>query len=202
MLNLRNLMLGGLERLRYVNRYSTFKVTHYENIAEHSFYCAIYALAIARWVDLEKPELKINLESVLCRALLHDIEEAATGDVPRHFKYSSEKLRKTMDEAAIIGCQRIIRPIWEETDEAYFWIDLWKSAKDDTCEGRILEFADYLSALAYIWEELNTGNVFFKEHLETTNVYAQLFQASEYNFLRSLVNQADILISEIMAYAK
>ena len=200
MLSIRNLLTGGLERLRYVNRYSTNRVTHLENVAEHSFYCAFYAFSIATWVVKYKPHLELDMELVLTRALLHDVEEAATGDVPRSFKYSTLVLQDIMRTASSIGCQQILSPLWEDASITHLWKEHWNNAKDNTIEGKVLEFADFLSALAYIWQELDTGNTFFLEHMEVTHTYFKMFKEDGYRFLSPLIEQAEKIIEEIVDY--
>ena len=47
-LDLKELLLGDPNRLRYVQRYSTSMVIHRENVAEHSYYVALYGRYLCR----------------------------------------------------------------------------------------------------------------------------------------------------------
>ena len=83
--------------------------------------------------------------------------------------------------------------------EAGVLCSAWENAKDESYEGRIVAFADFLSVLAYITEELRSSNATMREHLISMREYYQKFCAPEFNFIRPLVQQAgDILHREVL----
>jgi 5'-deoxynucleotidase len=66
--------------LSFVERWNFHPRIHKENVAEHSFWVAFYAMLI---MDMEAKVTIIDDRLwVLEAALLHDLEEAATGDCP------------------------------------------------------------------------------------------------------------------------
>ena len=200
MLNLKEMLIGMPTRLRYVDRFSTCRVIKKESVAEHCFFVALYSLFIAEWCDNQGTlSAPVNISGILANALLHDIDEAATGDVPRFFKYSDPALKTHLDEVAAKGVRQIAKKLWDEGDAISWIMCCWKNAKSNTPEGRILEFADFLSVLSYSWEEVRQSNVIMKEHLTDMAAYYQRFTTEDFDFLRPLINDArTILFEEIL----
>lgn len=201
MLNLREMLIGMPTRLRYVDRFSTCRVIKKESVAEHCFFVALYCLFISWWCRTNGRLALLNTAEILARALLHDLDEAATGDVPRFFKYSDASLKIHLDEVASKGVHMIAEKLWgKNTLGVVGDIEFhWKNAKNDTPEGRILEFADFLSVLSYSWEEVRQSNVIMGEHLTDMAAYYQRFTAHEFDFLRPLIEEAKtILFEEIL----
>lgn len=192
------MLIGMPTRLRYVNRFSTCRVIKQESVAEHCYFVALYSLFIM-WSCWDNNKLKLNEYRILSRALLHDLDEAATGDVPRFFKYSDPALKQHLDEVAQKGVHQIAKKLWNDSSTTFAVIDVWKNAKDDTYEGRILEFADFLSVLSYSWEEVRQSNIIMKEHLTDMVGYYQRFTTKDFDFLRPLIEDARaILFEEIL----
>lgn len=199
MLNLRELLIGMPVRLRYVNRFSTCRVLKSESVAEHCFFVGFYALMIAEWCRFEASSLSLNLGEILTRALVHDLDEAATGDVPRFFKYSDPELKVHLDVVAERGVDSITSKLWESDGVRRGILFNWKQAKNDTPEGRIIEFADFLSVLSYIYEEVRSSNSIMKEHIYGMVGYYKNFEGHEFNFIRPLIEDArKILFDEIL----
>lgn len=199
MLSLKEMLIGMPVRLRYVDRFSTCRVLKKESVAEHSFYVAFYCLMIAWWCDNYTEKADLNVAELLTKALLHDLDEAATGDVPRFFKYSDPILKQHLDEVAQKGVQLIAKMLWDNATAISDIEFCWKQAKNDTPEGRILEFADFLSVLSYIWEEMRSSNLIMPEHLHGMREYYDKFTTKDFDFLRPLVEDARaILFEEIM----
>ena len=203
MLNLKEMLIGMPVRLRYVDRFSTCRVIRKESVAEHSFYVAFYSLMIAWWVENNHQGFglgaPLNTTELLTKALLHDIDEAATGDIPRFFKYSDSALKDHLDVVALQGVTMIAEKLWAEPSAvAEFTFD-WKEAKCDTPEGRILEFADFLSVLLYAAEEIRSSNFTMREHLQSMVEYYEKFTTKDFDFIQPLVEEArKILFGEVL----
>ena len=199
MLSIKELLIGMPVRLRYVDRFSTCRVMKKESVAEHSFYVAFYSLMITWWCTDQDVPVKLNEYKILSRALLHDIDEAATGDVPRFFKYSDTALKNHLDEVAQKGVAQIAEKLWQAQSGVYAITDIWKNAKDNTIEGKILEFADFLSVLSYAAEEIRSSNFTMREHLTSMVEYYEKFTTEDFNFIRPLIEEARaILFEEIL----
>lgn len=130
-----------------------------ENVAEHSFHVAMYAMILA---DLEKKfGNKVDVERVLRASLIHDLEEALTGDILHDFKYSDPKVSRAIKNLASDFYSKIVSNLPKELAVEYS--DIWKNQKDfSKIEGRIVFAADRLEALSYATEEFSLGNKMFK----------------------------------------
>jgi 5'-deoxynucleotidase YfbR-like HD superfamily hydrolase len=193
--NLRELMTGILTRTRYVHRWSTFHTLHKESVAEHSFFVAFYVLVIGSWLNQDR--IRINLDMVLQRALVHDLDEAYSGDFIRSFKHSSPELKQALDDAA----QSFHRKICEAVVDGIVAADMhhsWQVAKDETMEGRLLAFCDFLSVASYAVLERMAGNTHISQESTHLLEYAQTFFTEDFDFLSPLTVQAYELIQEVM----
>jgi len=75
---------------------------------------------------------------------------------------------------------------------------MWKEAKDDTEEGRIIEFCDFISVLGFLLQEgIGSGNKTIERHVADMGKYFSKFQLEEYNFIRPLVEQACLIMGEV-----
>lgn len=197
-LDVREMLGGDIARLRYIKRFSTCRTVSTETVAEHTAYVVIYSALIARWV-IENTDQEVLLGMLLTRAALHDVEEARTGDFPRTFKHRTQELREAVEVAARIEAEDIFKQITDDTDVQKDLLNAWASAKDNTVEGRILEFADFLSALAFVVEEKKVGNFCLSQHTGTFTQYLAKFNHEDYQFLAPLVRQAKQLVVEVLA---
>lgn len=147
------MLSGSVHRLSHVNRYSSIPVIRKENVAEHTFWVAFYSLLIAK--DIEKTQLGarvVNFDRLLSRSLLHDIDESHTGDFLRTVKYATPEMKQALDKVSVKMVERLERELGTDIREA------WSTAKDETLEGAIVEVADFACVVAYVSEEVTTGN--------------------------------------------
>jgi len=140
----------------------------------------------------------IDVGLALSKALMHDIEEARTGDLPRFFKHSNKSLHEAIDRQGTMECEFILSRILGESigPNRIKFHSLWRDAKDDTLEGRIVSFADFLSCVSYVSEELRSSNSTMKEHLVSFTNYMEVYKDSRYEFLRPLIEEAFELCEE------
>lgn len=151
-LDIKNLLLGSIQHLAHVNRYTSYPVSRRENVAEHTCFVSLYCLLIGE--DLEcNVSIDINWRKLLKSALLHDLDEALTGDFLRSVKYGTPGLKKALDTASV----RVVEGMESELNLTGI-LDTWKSAKDDSLEGSILAIADFLAVASYVVNEIWTGN--------------------------------------------
>lgn len=112
-----------------------------ESIADHVFGVAFVAMILAdRAVTLG---LSVSVEKVLRMALLHDISEARTGDLPSTIKpyFSGDTLKQADEQAA----REILQPLGT-TGENY--LALWHEYETRTSlEARIVKAADKIDLL-------------------------------------------------------
>lgn len=194
-LYIRELLAGGPAKLRWVYRYSGCRVRHPESVAEHSYFVALYGLLIAEWCE-EHDEF-VSKASVMEKAILHDLEEARTGDFPRNFKHSTPAMKSMLDDAGAIGFQQLIRMVVGDKDAQKF-TRKWADAKDESKEGRIVEFADFLSVLGFLlMEGAGEGNQAVHIHVADMTGYFRGFANPKFDFIRPLVDQAGEIMKEV-----
>lgn len=197
-MDLRKLLTGDLNRLHYAQRYGTSLVLHPENVAEHSFYVGLYCFFIYRWCKQGHPCPEISLEKLLTRALVHDLDEAWSGDLPRPFKHSDPELRRMLESVVsrflYAGVQEVL-PGSTGGDV----IQAWSRGKDDSYEGLILTFADFLAFVSHMAVESSFTNVTMSIHEEETRKYLAIFDDCKFNFIRPLVQEAQRITREILA---
>lgn len=150
-MNIRAMLTGGIQRLAHADRYSTYHVNRDENVAEHTAFVSLYCMLIGK--SLEKHDVGINWEKLLQSALLHDIDEALTGDFLRSVKYKTPGLKKLLDDAAASAVESM-----ENELEVESLFRTWKECKDQSLEGSILQVADFLGVASYVIGEYYSGN--------------------------------------------
>lgn len=124
-----------------------------ESVAGHSYGVAFICMVLAQQIDHP-----FNMERLLSMAILHDLPEAITTDIPSPVKRFMPK-----QDGEPIKTQ-IERNAWREmTENLPFqeaWLALWEDGvQRETAEGKLLKDADqldmYLQAMRY---EQQTGN--------------------------------------------
>jgi 5'-deoxynucleotidase YfbR-like HD superfamily hydrolase len=67
-----------LRDMSFVPRWTIVRTIKGQNVAEHSYYVAVYAMQIGDHLGLDEESMCLLLRA----ALLHDVEETFTGDIP------------------------------------------------------------------------------------------------------------------------
>jgi 5'-deoxynucleotidase YfbR-like HD superfamily hydrolase len=196
-LSLKELLNGSSVQLRYVKRYAIFNCINPESVAEHSFYTVLYCLFVGEWAREHGTSLDIG--KLLTRAVLHDLEEARTGDILRMFKHRSASLTKAINRVGEEELADALSAIViEDTDSvAPSLVAEWKWAKDSTPEGRVMAFADFLSVLSYLMQELQFTNESRVPRTDEFRQYLGTFYHPSFEFIRPLINQACSIIHEL-----
>ena len=146
---------GPWLRLAHIDRYSSIPVLKKESVAEHSFFTALYAYVLAL-------QTGANVNDVLARAVVHDLDEALTGDFIRPFKYSSPDLKKILHESVDYALTRALAGY----SIGHIIKLKWCKAKDDSLEGQIVHLADLWSVVVYARREYILGNNFARSILD------------------------------------
>jgi 5'-deoxynucleotidase YfbR-like HD superfamily hydrolase len=149
-LNVAELLEGPVRRLASVWRYAALRVSRAENVAEHSFYVALYALALAR--DLRRRGTDLDEVRVLRGALCHDLDESISGDLTRPYIAAIPGLRETLDAANARFVRGLARGLGFDAERD------WGVQRERTLEGEVVAVADVLEIVAYIGAEVRAGN--------------------------------------------
>lgn len=142
-------------RLTSIKRFAALKLDREYSAATHSFRVAILAMMIADDYNNHNPTTPINVEEVLRKALLHDLEEAFIGDIPTPAKKMLAEFNEAYDKLA----EKVMKEeILASCPEPEMYFGIWKDQKTgDT--GEIIKLADTLEALCTTFYELKRGNV-------------------------------------------
>ena len=88
--------IQAVRTLRSIKRCGTFYTAQPQNVAEHSYFTALFAMLLCRqccypliWISFER--------DVIAAALFHDLGEAVTGDVRWQIKQSNSTLATLED---------------------------------------------------------------------------------------------------------
>ena len=129
--------------IRYVNR-NRIKD---EDLAQHSYSVAYYCFQIAKEFNI--PDSIRN--EAIAMAIIHDIGEVFTSDLPHDVKYENPELKTLCDQLE----RRYITTELPEVSE------LWNKLEDKehpTLSGAMVKLGDSLSVNAYVDREIELGN--------------------------------------------
>ena len=160
-----------IRSLMTVGRFSVYKCHFREDVAQHSYYTTLYAMVLA---DLErKLGTTVDVERLLRMAVLHDAEEARTGDVHHPFKHQDIAFAEELDNRAFEWFRNLLGGLPRDMAEEY--IALRKAVRDiSTVEASILKAADKIEALLWAYEEYLLGNVHVRKALIVEDITSKL----------------------------
>lgn len=168
-------MFMNYRRMRNIRRCNTFPVVNAIDVAQHSYYVAMLAMAFSdeynTWaeehnlefhpLDDENQYVLLNTEVVLRKSLLHDTEESITSDIPWNIKHMNKDVHKLLEDAIN---QRIDKA-YEGTRTMELYHKMGKECKDGF-EGQVVDLADMTELAIYCYEELAMGNHYMKSMLD------------------------------------
>lgn len=199
-LNMRELLIGDFTRMAHVYRFSTVLCMKRESSAEHTFFTSWISFVISHYV--KQKGMHVSLGEVLTKCLVHDLEECRTGDINRLFKYSSHELRQAIDRSAYVMLGQTLDKMFDQDNEMTFEKSVlhhWRTSKDDTVEGRIVKFADFLSVLSYMWAEVRFSNQTMFRYHDDVAAYAAEFNDPSFDFIRELVVDAQEIVEKVLS---
>lgn len=187
-LDLKEMVAGIGNQLRYVDRYATCRRNHKENVAEHQFYTAFYTLLIGQHLRAAGREFDTGMAVV--KALIHDVEEHYTGDVVRPVKHANADTQKGFEKTGSDFTEKFFKALTKDKVISHWLFATWRNAKDRSDEGCVVKFADFLSVLAYLDQEVRSGNLLVMSNVIQLKAYREKFAGEEFSFIRPLVEQA------------
>jgi putative hydrolase of HD superfamily len=155
--------LVSIRSLMTVGRFSVYKCHLREDVAQHSYFTALYAMILA---DLERQKgTKVEIERILRMSLLHDAEEARTGDIHHPFKHQDRAFAETLNTSALEWFKNLMSGLPESLTHEY--VRLRRECEDTaSLEGSIVKAADKIEALLWAYEEYLLGN----EHVRRARI--------------------------------
>ena len=161
----------GIRSLMTVGRFSVYKCHFREDVAQHSYFTALYAMVLA---DLERRKgTKVDIERLMRMAILHDAEEARTGDIHHPFKHQDVSFAETLDVRAFEWFGSMMGGLPSDLAEEY--IRLRKAVREaSSTESNILKASDKIEALLWAYEEYLLGNVHVRKALIVEDILSKL----------------------------
>ena len=139
-------------RQKYIRRWSLMRSASEENLAEHSSQAALIAHALAL-IGNRFFGKSYSPERAALLALLHDIPEVYTGDLPTPVKYATADMRRHFADFEEQATERMLSKIPEELRGDYAPL-----FADTEPEGELVHIADKLCAYIKCIDETNGGN--------------------------------------------
>lgn len=102
---LKNPLMKGAD----IKRYSGTDCSRSEDILQHTSQVALLSYMLG--LQLKSYGELIDIETLLERAILHDIDECITGDVPRNVKYFSEATHTSIKEMSDVASEMLLSVI-------------------------------------------------------------------------------------------
>ena len=133
-------------QLSAVRRFSRDHMIDRESVLEHMGFCGFFAYCIAD--RLKGHGVVVNVEKLLRRIIVHDLDEATLGDIPRITKYWSPEVKEQFaiaERDAVFNLQHLL--------DVSFLAD-WSNAKSDDLEGYIVKLTDLAAVCYKVWTEI------------------------------------------------
>ena len=177
--------LLDIRSLMTVGRFSVYKCHFREDVAQHSYFTALYAMVLA---DLERRAgTAVDVERLMRMAVLHDAEEARTGDIHHPFKHQDIAFAETLDSLAFEWFGTLLGGLPEDMAQEY--IGLRKAARDaSSTEANLLKAADKIEALLWAYEEYLLGNVHVRRALIVEDIISKL-EPIQFSTVKALVDE-------------
>lgn len=168
-----------------VTRYSNSKLIRDESVMEHIGSVSFICLILGR--RIKSAGYDIDIEKLLTRALIHDIEESRIGDIANPTKYHNDRIKAALDSVAVEAMEIILGRI-NSTD----LLSIWDEQKDNSLEGRLLKFCDVLSVLLKIHEEVVIYHNYslIKHANNTIHFFKARLQEEENPILKTYIEEA------------
>ncbi|AUS85142.1 MULTISPECIES: YfbR-like 5'-deoxynucleotidase [Lysinibacillus] len=144
--------LNDLERI--IRCPGRFKFEEH-NVAAHSWKVSQYAMFFATLEEMHGAT--VDWKSLYEKTINHDFAEVFIGDIKTPVKHASPELKQMLAHVEEKMMEKfIINEIPQEFQAIFF--ERMKEGKDQTLEGRLLEFADKLDQFYEAFAELKRGN--------------------------------------------
>lgn len=188
-------------KMSALSRFSQTHLINEESVLEHTGFVCSMCYYIGTKLNEKGNSLDIGV--LMCKAVVHDVDEIVTGDIPRPTKYYNEGVRDALQEIEHTNMQRIAL----EISSPRIYQD-WSNAKEGR-EGSIVALADCLAIVFKVhYEVVMFGNKTIISHCSSTidNLDGIAKEMREHfgedDFLHSIVNDAKIIIENIVKLEK
>lgn len=147
--------IHAARKLNHISRWASDFMHVRSSVSEHSF--LVTQIAQMLGIIEEQHGNSINWEVLFKKALNHDVIESFTGDILSHVKNRTPKMKAAVGDIENMIADEILLSTMEEPYRKIYK-DMLFNGKDDTLEGKILKYADYIDAMLECLTEYRLGN--------------------------------------------
>lgn len=152
-----------LYNLKNLTRYNMSVRLRNESVAEHSYFTTMFVLLLCE-------ELRVSNEIKLLAvemALVHDIPETRTSDIPHPVKNSSPELANVVRDIE----KQVMLEEYPQFFDRFCLLDKPYEVQGNARLAKlIVETADVLSVIQYANSEVNLGNSYMQEILDSSEI--------------------------------
>jgi len=142
----------------HIKRYHTTPMFAQESVAEHSHFVAMITRIMC--YALDQVGFEVDTLRAVDLAMIHDYEEAISGDIISTFKHSEPELTDLLERLTDRAIDQVFETLPEDLGQYY--IGLWRGHNAGSVEGEIVSVADKLAGLAFSHEQIRMGNQFMQ----------------------------------------
>ena len=147
-------------RLSSITRYSTIKSITHQSVMEHIGNVAFISLVLSEYFN--ERGMKNDTGKVVKLALIHDVSETISGDLPHDSKYSygkiSDGLRKQLGSLEEITMDYALGKLKDKKLASALYALFTEYNERETIESRIVKLADFYDVALYTHQEIRLGN--------------------------------------------
>ncbi len=148
-------------RLSSITRYSTRKFIIRQTVMEHIGDVAFISMVLSEY--LNNQGVKNDSGKVLKLALIHDVPEAISGDLPHDSKYDygkvSDGLRKQLIALERVTMNYSLSKLNDKKTSRSIYTLFEEYTARNTVESKIVKLADLYDVMLYTRQEMNMGNM-------------------------------------------
>ncbi len=181
--------IHAARKLNHISRWASDFMHMRSSVAEHSF--LVTQIAQMLGIIEESMGNTINWEILFKKSLNHDVVEAFTGDILSHVKNKTPKMKAAVNDIEEMIVNELLLV---NLDEPYRGIykEMLFNGKDDSLEGQILKYADYIDAMLECLTEYRLGN-----NSPFKNKYLEIRSKCEKSELKSVQYFIENVLPEI-----
>ena len=129
-------------KLKELKRYNNTPKIHQESVAEHSYFVALLIVKLREYIEFDLP-------TALIMAIVHDLPEVQTSDIPFNVKQRFNNISPTIEQELDVIDQMLGKE-YKDIHSRY--------TKRECIESMIVKLADVLSCKQYSNSERSLGN--------------------------------------------
>jgi 5'-deoxynucleotidase YfbR-like HD superfamily hydrolase len=147
-------MFSMAQAMASLARYSQTRLMAPENVLQHTGFVALasYFMGLELNSVAKTKSEAIPIDDLLSRAVVHDLEEVAVGDIARPTKYHSEETEAIFAKLKDIAIRKVVTDLHLELAVGTAVLHTHELAKEGRA-GFIVDLADKAAVIYKLWDE-------------------------------------------------